>query len=134
MEKLYRMKNPITGQYYCKSADLVEEADKNMAIIYKESTAQKILHDANTMGEIFMEKILKSEQRFSGYILEEAKIDDIDILPEWESKIKLSANVRNISLEESTKEFRKEIIDYWDKWALYNPFSGEKIPSTPCPF
>ena len=40
--------------YLCKSADRIDEADKSEALVYKLETAQKILHDADFMGKIFV--------------------------------------------------------------------------------
>lgn len=78
MTILYRMKNPHTNQYFCKSADLINEAPLEYSLVYTEETAQKIIHDANIMGKLLFDHLGYKED-FKGYILEEASLDSIQI-------------------------------------------------------
>ena len=76
------MKNPHTNQYFCKSADLIDEAPLEYSLVYTEETAQKIIHDANVMGKLLFDHLGYKEE-FKGYILEEASLDSIQIPEEW---------------------------------------------------
>ena len=43
--KYYRLKNPITNNYFCRSADQIGEYPLTKAIVYDESTVDKILQN-----------------------------------------------------------------------------------------
>lgn len=140
METYYRLKNPVTHMYLCKSADRIDEADKSNALVYKSETAQKILHDADFMGKIFVanKEQLKSSNlenvEFPGYELVEVGLDDIRILPEWEHIIDRNAKIDHVSYEESKEDFCKRLVEYWSRWAEYNPFGDKPMPKFPSPF
>ncbi|UFK66946.1 hypothetical protein [Limosilactobacillus reuteri] len=133
MTILYRMKNPHTNKYFCKSADLINEAPLEYSLVYTEETAQKIIHDANVMGKLLFDHLGYKED-FKGYILEEASLDSIQIPEEWKPYVKRISRIDHISISEAQKVFRQELVDYWDKWAMYDPFTGKEMPTKRAPF
>ena len=139
-EYYYRLKNPITHKYFCKSADQVDEADKSEALVYKSETAQKILHDANFMGKIFVatKEQLKSSNidnvKFPGYELVDVGLDDIRLPPKWKRIIERNAKIDHVSYEESKEDFCKRLVEFWSRWAEYNPFGDKPMPTYPSPF
>jgi len=70
-----------------------------------------------------------SEHMFKGAIL-----DSIQIPEEWNPYVERIAQIDHISITEAQKVFRQELVDYWNKWAVYNPFTGKEMPTTPAPF
>lgn len=106
----------ITRLYFCQSADQIDECGLDQAIIYKESVAKQLLHDANIMGITFVlsreefnrlgSNLDKYSYKFPGYELEEAKLDDIDLIPEWKRVVERKTKEQKISFEESAKAFR----------------------------
>lgn len=134
MEKLYRLKNPIDGTYYCKSADTINFAtSRKEAIVYTQKTATRILHDANIMQDLF-EEHQGNKQPFLGFELEPTLLEDIYLLPKWKELIKKDAAKYDISIEQATTLFRKQLVLFWSQWADYaGPFDGKKTPSMPSP-
>lgn len=133
MVTLYRLRNPHTNKYFCQAADIVEESPFEHSIVYTEETVQKILHDANVMGELLL-KHIESKDDFKGYVLEKASLDSIIIPDEWAPFVERIARIDHISIQEAQKVFRQELVDYWNRWAVYNPFSSEEMPTKPAPF
>ncbi|MCR1879138.1 hypothetical protein [Limosilactobacillus reuteri] len=133
MVTLYRLRNPHTNKYFCQAADIVEESPFEHSIVYTEETVQKILHDANVMGELLL-KHIESKEDFKGYVLEKASLDRIIIPDEWTPFVERIARIDHISIQEAQKVFRQELVDYWNRWAVYNPFSSEEMPTKPAPF
>lgn len=127
------MKNPHTNQYFCKSVDIINEIPLEYSLVYTEETAQKIIHDANVMGKLLFDH-LRYKKDFKGYILEEASLDSIQILEEWRPYVERIARIDHISIPEAQKVFRQELVDYWDKWAMYDHFTGKEMPTKCAPF
>ena len=44
------------------------------------------------------------------------------------------SRIDHISIPEAQKVFRQELVDYWDKWAMYDPFTGKEMPTKRAPF
>ena len=135
MTILYRMKNPHTNQYFCKSADLIDEAPLEYSLVYTEETAQKIIHDANVMGKLLFDHLGYKEE-FKGYILcTDHRLPQTPQIPEeWKPYVERIARIDHISIAEAQKVFRQELVDYWDKWAMYDPFTGKEMPTKRAPF
>ena len=36
------------------------------------------------------------------------------------------SRIEHISIPEAQKVFRQELVDYWDKWAMYDPLLEKK--------
>lgn len=133
MTILYRMKNPHTNQYFCKSVDIINEIPLEYSLVYTEETAQKIIHDANVMDKLLFDHLGYKED-FKGYILEEASLDSIQIPEEWKPYVERISRIDHVSIPETQKVFRQELVDYWDKWAMYDHFIGKEMPTKCAPF
>lgn len=133
--KLYRIKNPITGRYYCKSADTIAtQTPREEAIVYTEETAKKLLHDANVTWDILAKYQNGPSQPFPGYELEPVLLQDIRLIPEWKNIIQKDAVQYNLTVEKATALFRKQLVKFWSQWANYNgPFDGQEMPTMPSP-
>lgn len=134
MEKLYRLKNPVDGNYYCKSADtFLFASSKEEAIVYTQTTALKVLPQANAIQDIY-EKHKGNKQPFPGLELEPTLLEDIYLSPKWRELIKRDATQYDMSIEQTTTLFRKQLVLFWSQWADYNgPFGKQKMPSMPSP-
>lgn len=85
------------------------------------------------MGKLLFDHLGYKED-FKGYILEEASLDSIQIPEEWKPYVERIARIDHISIPEAQKVFRQELVDYWDKWAMYDPFTGKAMPTKRAPF
>lgn len=94
------LKELFTNQYFCKSADLIDEAPLEYSLVYTEETAQKIIHDANVMGKLLFDHLGYKEE-FKGYILEEASLDSIQIPDEWKPYVERISRIDHISIPEA---------------------------------
>ena len=142
----YRLKNKITGKYFCQVADQIAEANQEDSIIYTEKVAKKILAQANQTGAIFtlskkefdeikdtdgMDKVVKS---FPGYELEKVDLLTTPIPLIFERKIKENALDKSISYTQSRLEMMRDVVDFWSQWALYIPFHDPNYPKVDNPF
>lgn len=138
----YRLKNPVTKEYYCRAADQVDEAPLENAIVYTEEVAKKILPQANQIGGLFTLDIEqateanfeKARKDFPGYQLEKVSLADIVIPEESVDKIRSNSRLKHISFSECKLDMIKELVEYWSQWAAFNPFDDEEYPSVKNPF
>lgn len=139
MEESYCiLKNPLTGNYLCKQADVIDFTDnKDDALIYTEEVAKSFLHDMNTMTELMMntpkdavgvQGTPEIKQKFPGYQIIKVELDDVRLLPEWRRQIIKYANEQHIDYEQCKGMFLKALINYWSEWANYNPFGNKPYP------
>lgn len=125
--ELCRIKNLDTGLYLCKSADVSNESDKNHAIIYWYDTAKKLVESSNMIMQAIY-NVKKNGKKFSGFEIEPASLDSFYLLDEWKHIIAQYARRKGISKELATKEFIWQQIDFWDSWAVCNPFEDHDLP------
>lgn len=141
--KYYRLKNPITNNYFCRSADQIGEYPLTEAIVYDESTVDKILQNANALGGIYLaddkiqmttERFEELQKKFPGYVLEEVNLSEMPLPKEWDIKIDQYSSNHNIAFDEAKIEMIKQLIQFWCAWATFNPFDGSPYPTNKNPF
>lgn len=146
MGMYYRLKNKITGKYFCQVADQIAEANQEDSIIYTEKVAKKILAQANQTGAIFtlskkefdeikdtdgMDKVVKS---FPGYELEKVDLLTTPIPLIFERKIKENALAKSISYTQSRLEKMRHVVYFLSQRARYIPIHDPNYPKVDNPF
>lgn len=141
--KYYRLKNPITNNYFCRSADQVGEYPLQEAIVYDEETVNEILQNANALGGIYLtddksqlttERFEELQKKFPGYVLEEVNLSEMPLPKEWDIKIEQYAANHDLSYDQAKVEMEKKLIKFWCSWATFNPFDGTPYPTYKNPF